>query len=155
MAFLTPIKIQRPCNGCTKCCEGFLSGEAYGYKFKLGTPCKFKNSAGCGIYSVRPYSPCQTFSCYWKDNHFVPENLKPSVSGVIMVERYLENYKYLDINYAGREVSPEVEDFLYQLYIGKKVENIRYISKGKYKLLSDNPTFKSLFIKTYGSENVI
>ena len=41
---------QRNCNNCTKCCEGWLSGEVNGYSFYPGRPCHFMKCDGCSIY---------------------------------------------------------------------------------------------------------
>lgn len=74
----------RECDGCTKCCDGSLSGNAHGHDFYPGKPCYFVIlNKGCTIYEDRPKSPCKAFECLWKLNPEIPDYLKPNLSGVI------------------------------------------------------------------------
>ena len=63
-----PIIAERACDGCTRCCEGWLTGIAYGYEFYPGKKCHFLSSKNCTIYPIRPDNPCKTFQCQWKEN---------------------------------------------------------------------------------------
>lgn len=72
----------RQCEGCTACCEGWLSGEALGKRFFPGQPCHWMSCNGCTIYEDRP-SLCTDFSCAWISNHFLPEWFKPTESNAI------------------------------------------------------------------------
>lgn len=87
--------IGRNCDGCTKCCEGYLTGEAFGHHFSPGNPCKFHNKKGCSIYEQRPYNPCKVFQCQWKSNLNIPEWLKPDKSGVIIGVDFINDFRYL------------------------------------------------------------
>jgi hypothetical protein len=73
----------RECNGCTACCEGWLTGEVNGHKFSPSVPCYYKTSAGCSIYKDRPQEPCKSFSCDWIINESFPEWMKPTESGTL------------------------------------------------------------------------
>jgi hypothetical protein len=101
--------ISRSCSSCTACCEGWLSGEAYGYSFSVGKKCVFCQVGGCSIYSVRPYNPCQVFECDWKRDASIPDWLIPKSSGVIIVSRKLGEYKYRSVVCMGsKELSESV-----------------------------------------------
>jgi hypothetical protein len=85
----------KPCGACTKCCEGWLSGSAYGYEFRPGKPCHFVSKSGCNIYPIRPQDPCKTFKCFWKENIELPDWLRPDQSGVIALIRFTEGRRHL------------------------------------------------------------
>lgn len=135
--------IDRSCNGCTKCCDGWLTCTIYGNRVDQYSPCKFKiKGEGCGIYPNRPYNPCHTFKCFWKTNNSIPDKFKPSKSNVIMIERVYEGLKFLDVVRAGDEMDTEVIDYTIQLFKDKKVENIRYLlPDNTVKYLSENQKF--------------
>jgi hypothetical protein len=96
----------RQCGTCTKCCEGSLSGSAYGIPFYKGKPCHFLiEKKGCGIYKDRPNDPCKTYSCEWLKNKEIPEWLKPERSNVIIDVRHVGSINYLNLVEAG-EVLP-------------------------------------------------
>lgn len=82
------VKISRKCGSCTKCCEGWLSGEVDNEKFYKGVPCKFcVTNSGCGNYNNRPDDPCKTFKCSWLSDDSLPEWAKPELCGAIIYER--------------------------------------------------------------------
>ena len=63
---------KRSCGSCTKCCEGWLSGEALGHKFYPGKPCHFiAIGKGCSVYAKRPQEPCVSYKCGWISNEAV------------------------------------------------------------------------------------
>ena len=97
-----PIVAGRSCDKCTACCEGWLWGNAFGFEFKPGTPCRFVKKSGCSIYEARPYEPCQTFLCHWKSNPVLPDWMRPDLSGVIVLVRYLDDLRYLVLHSTGR-----------------------------------------------------
>jgi hypothetical protein len=108
----------KPCATCSKCCEGWLTGAAYGYEFKPGTPCKFITNTGCGIYAARPEDPCKTFKCHWKINPRIPDWLRPDQSQVIILVKYIDQKRYLRLFNSG--AWPESKVFECQQN-GKKV----------------------------------
>lgn len=76
----------RPCDGCTACCDGQLSGSSHGNQFGAGTACVFLVNKICKIYPQRP-NCCVDYQCAWSQ-HVLPEHLKPSECGVLVsVER--------------------------------------------------------------------
>lgn len=101
--------MKRTCNGCTKCCEGWLSGEAKGIPFFKGRPCQFVSiGKGCSIYKDRPLEPCTTYQCGWIKNPDIPEWMKPSEVDAIVDFRELDGMKYLNIVESGKPLSVSV-----------------------------------------------
>jgi hypothetical protein len=144
MPFIKIINQDKPCNGCTKCCEGFLSGYAYGMPFYEGKLCYFKGKKGCKIYSIRPHNPCVTFKCFWKESILVPEKFKPNIINCIMVERYRDGYFWIEIHKAGGDVPQEVIDWATDLVENDKVKNFRFINKNyKYQIITKNQDFRN------------
>jgi len=63
-----------------------LSGIVLGQEISPNG-CRFVDSGvGCTIYNDRPERPCKTYQCFWRSNEDVPENLKPSITGMIITE---------------------------------------------------------------------
>lgn len=78
--------VMRLCGECTKCCDGWLYNEVYGNIVDVGNPCPFIDiHKGCSIYENRP-DGCKKFNCSWLLDKDIPENFKPSVTGVIIVK---------------------------------------------------------------------
>lgn len=120
-------KAVRSCDGCTKCCEGHLSGKSYGIKFLHGNPCHFVSlGKGCSIYEDRPYKPCQTFKCAWlmDETREFPEWMKPSLSNVIIVPRHIDDILYMDVVEAGCKIDSSILNWLFMYTINKK-HNLR------------------------------
>src|SRR5689334_10013771 len=85
---------ERTCGECAKCCEGWLSGEVFGHKFEVGTPCFFLERT-CSIYKDRPMDPCRTYLCGWMSEDFFPMWLKPSISNLIISKHpFNQSYFY-------------------------------------------------------------
>jgi hypothetical protein len=81
----------RKCGTCTKCCEGYLIANIRGNPIGNGKPCIFVEiGKGCKDYENRPQEPCKSFECGWITIDEMPEEFKPSMSGVIM-SRYENN----------------------------------------------------------------
>lgn len=95
--------MSRSCEGCTKCCEGFLSGEAESKKFYPGQPCHFVQiGKGCAIYAKRPKDPCVNYVCLWRKSDDVPAWMKPSEIDAIADERKTANgIGYVSLHEAG------------------------------------------------------
>lgn len=135
----------RPCDGCKKCCEGHLTGVAYGYEFYPGKKCNFIRDNGCGIYDVRPNDPCKTFKCAWKYDLNVPLWMKPDKVGTILVSRYENGFEYYNIIESGEKLSVEILSWAIQAVVNSKVKNIRYFMNGKWNSISTDPTFIKYF----------
>jgi hypothetical protein len=73
---------KRSCDGCTMCCEGWLSASALGHTFYPGQPCHWVGTKGCTVYADRP-PVCTGYECAWLSNHILPEWFKPSESSLI------------------------------------------------------------------------
>jgi len=138
----------RPCDGCTKCCEGWLTGEAYGYDFSPGKKCIFLNK-GCTIYPVRPDDPCKVFRCQWKINRSLPEWLKPDVSGVIVVKKTIEEFQYLHCVPTGVRVSDQVHTWAENYSMEHERNHIVVNDPLNVRVFSKNNIFKNLIRKYY------
>ena len=104
--------VGRACNGCTKCCDGWLTGQAYGLHFYPGKACQFKGSTGCMIYLNRPKNPCVSFECEWKRNGSIPEDIKPNKSNIIIVQRSVDGIEYWGVSEAGKVDHERVSQWL-------------------------------------------
>jgi len=99
---------QRNCNGCTKCCEGWLSDTIHGYKIYPNNPCRFKSLDGCSIYQNRPKEPCINYKCAWLEDNEIPIMFKPNESGVIIDYGGTLRSNILRIIGCGQEISLEI-----------------------------------------------
>jgi hypothetical protein len=75
----------RNCGECAKCCEGWLSGAAYGHAFSPGRPCFYLEKT-CSIYKDRPVDPCRNYRCGWLAEDTFPMWMKPSLVNVIITK---------------------------------------------------------------------
>jgi|LakMenEpi03Aug12_release.lakeMendotaPanAssembly.Ray.scaffolds.fasta_scaffold634204_2 hypothetical protein len=139
----------RSCDGCTKCCEGWLTGTAFGYAFYPGQPCKFIDKKGCGIYNVRPKDPCVGFQCTWKLNKNIPEWLKPNLSGIMITYRKLESYRYMSILSAGKPVDKKVIDWATESVNDGTVKHVCYSADGEWHFISNDDEFLKLIKSVY------
>jgi hypothetical protein len=106
---------KRSCGSCTKCCEGYLTGEAKGKSFYPGKPCHFiAIGKGCTIYAERPLNPCVTYKCGWLTNMDIPEWMKPSDVDAIIDERELHGMRYINLREAGSPVQARVLNWFFQ-----------------------------------------
>ena len=127
--------VVRNCDGCTKCCEGYLYGQSYGKQFMHGRPCHFALlGKGCSIYEDRPHSPCQTFKCVWviDTKRDFPEWMKPSLSNVIIVPRHINDILYIDVVEAGAKIDSTVLNWLFLYTLEKKVNMRVQIAGGHH-----------------------
>ena len=117
------IEIKRNCDGCTACCEGWLSGKAYDKEFFSGTPCYYKCESGCSIYENRPENPCKSYLCGWMKNLDFPELFKPSVSKVIITGRYDEklNKEFIEVLEMGEKIDSSILSWLFQYFLKTKI----------------------------------
>jgi hypothetical protein len=116
------VEVKRECGTCTKCCEGWLFGEAYGHSFYKGKPCHFiAIGKGCTIYAERPKDPCLVYSCAWLTNADFPEWLKPSEINAIIDFRKIYNtdIQYIKIHEAGEVLRSDVLSWLLSYAVSK------------------------------------
>lgn len=133
----------RECDGCTKCCEGWATGEAHGHKFYPGRKCFFVGERGCTIYKDRPQEPCVNFKCQWLINNDIPEWMKPNLVNVILVEENKNNIKYITVKEAGSPLDSSVLSWLFQEYLSGRISNIRYELNGGWNFIG-TPDFINL-----------
>ncbi len=78
-------------------------------EMRPGFPCKHCDVGGCKIYSDRPEDPCKRFFCGWmEENSELPESLKPSVAGVIVLtDRKWRGWKVLRAIPTGKSIPEE------------------------------------------------
>lgn len=132
----------RSCDGCTKCCEGWLTANIYGFEMNpTNGACRFLAKSGCGIYAVRE-PLCKNFQCDWKENTAIPEYLKPDKCNAIIMTKRLENYRYYRIITAGIVKKYVYEWAEEQTKMGKHV--VVYGIDGELIIYSNDQQFKSL-----------
>lgn len=102
-------KGSRSCEGCTKCCEGWLTAEIHGELMYPGKPCQNCNPGiGCTDYSNRPENPCKTYMCFWRSDDAVPVQFKPSDVNSIISSGEMDGMPYLSLFEAGEKMRPEI-----------------------------------------------
>jgi len=106
--------IKRKCDGCTMCCEGYLSGEVRNKPFYYGRPCHFLGTTGCTMYEERPEHPCRVFTCGWlDDSEMFPEWMKPNLSKIIAHRKKTPNgFLYYKIYECGQKIDSKVLNYL-------------------------------------------
>lgn len=98
----------RKCGSCTKCCEGWLVGEAYGYKFFPQNPCFFLEiNNGCIIYDTRPDDPCKSFNCLWIKNEQTPVWMYPKTNKCIPIESNIAGIPYINLVPSDEDINDE------------------------------------------------
>lgn len=125
---------KRSCGSCTKCCDGWLHGEAHGHRFWPGRPCHFVGESGCSIYKDRPHDPCKTYSCEWLINDDIPLWMKPDKINAILTKKRKKGVEYVEVSEAGEKLRVEVLDWLVFYGIAKK-KNIKYYLSGTFNKL--------------------
>lgn len=133
--------MDRSCDGCTKCCDGHLTANIYGYEMGPKKPCHFVSKNGCSIYAMRPYNPCKGFKCVWKKNFKVPLEFKPDLIDMIMLEKALDDIPYVLLVPATSEITLEILDWAVSAVDNGSIENIVYQHKDQIRVISRNPDF--------------
>ena len=123
----------RSCGTCAKCCEGWLSGEAYGHKFFKGRPCFFLNKT-CSIYDTRPESPCRTYKCGWLDELHFPEWMKPDLVNVIINRASFKEIKYYALVESGSLLDVKVLSWMIQWVLNNNQNLMYYIEGGMNRI---------------------
>jgi hypothetical protein len=128
---------KRKCDGCTRCCEGWLhatitgpTGEAY--PMYPGRKCQFHRKGSCSIYDRRPADPCRGYTCAWLTEEIIPEWMKPSESNVILTWHKVKeiDQMYLEVVECGTPLTAEVLNWLIHLYLRNKVNVVYRLSGG-------------------------
>ena len=115
---------KRQCGSCTACCEGWLSGQAYGYAFYPGRPCHFKGAGCCSIYPDRPENPCKGFECVWLSKTLVelPEWMRPDLCGsIVLVNEWRDKEYALRVFETGKKIDSTVLSWFIELYLTHNV----------------------------------
>jgi hypothetical protein len=117
---------KRKCDGCTLCCEGWLSGEVMGKPFYSGRPCHFLGTNRCTIYETRPEHPCKVFTCGWlNDDEMFPEWMKPTLTKIIAHrQKTINGFLYYKIYECGQKIDSKVLNYLILYSLNNSV-NIR------------------------------
>lgn len=98
-------KNQRSCDGCTKCCEGWLTANIHGEEMYPGKPCQFvEKGVGCTIYDNRPQDPCKNFMCFWRADGIVPIEFKPSEIGSLITIQRIDDMDYYSLVECGEKL---------------------------------------------------
>jgi hypothetical protein len=125
-------KVKRECGTCTKCCEGYLTGEALGHTFFLGKPCHFVAiGKGCTVYAKRPKEPCVTYKCGWLTNEDIPEWMKPDAVNIIIDIRNIEGHSYLNLREAGSNLSASVLNWFIQYVLKNQLNAVWQVNGGE------------------------
>jgi hypothetical protein len=138
----------RECGSCTKCCDGWLSADIYGYQMKPHSPCKYLTDK-CSIYRDRP-SVCEEFICGWlrDDGTLFPDWMQPNVINNILVYNRIGNITWYKLVEAGEDINVLLLSFLIQ-ESGRKQFNLEYyVSETQFLIGTDE--FKSFVKSTAG-----
>jgi hypothetical protein len=120
----------RDCGSCRKCCEGWLSGEAYGHKFYKGIPCFYLGDK-CSIYHKRPKEPCKNYICAWKKYEEVfPEWMKPDLINAIISEKIKGDMWYFEVMEAGKILDVRVLNWMIIWALRNSKNLVYYIDSG-------------------------
>ena len=124
---------ERSCNGCAKCCEGWLHSEAYGHAFYKGRPCFFLQKT-CSIYETRPENPCRTYKCAWLAEDTFPAWMKPDLVNNIITRRNVNNISYYEIIEAGSTMEAKTLSWLVHWALNTNNNILYYIEGGANKV---------------------
>lgn len=127
---------ERQCDGCTKCCEGWLYGQAYDHKFYKGRPCFFLSKT-CTIYDTRPENPCRSYKCAWLAEDSFPQWMKPNLVNIIITRREVENLVFYEILEAGSTIEAKTLNWLIQWAITSNKNILYEVDGGSNRLGSD------------------
>lgn len=140
---IVPISsVNRSCNGCTACCEGWLVGEVNGKHFYPGSKCHYLGENCCTIYETRPVNPCQDFKCAWLIDEDIPVWLKPSISKVLIINRKIDEYDYWEVLEAGSKIDSEALSWIFKHFINRKITNFRYQVNGGWNTIGEKEFLK-------------
>lgn len=130
------VKPKRTCDGCTACCQGYLSGMAHGNNFQPGKPCFFISEKSCSIYADRPDEPCKSFKCEWLAHDYLPMWMRPDLSKVIVVRRERDNKEWIEVKEAGQKIDSAVLSWMV-LWAVNNNKNLHYQVDGGWNYLEN------------------
>lgn len=123
---------KRKCGTCTKCCEGFIVGQAHGKPFYPGKPCHFISiGEGCSSYANRPEDPCKTYNCLWLEDPDLPEWMKPDKINAIIDMRIVKGIPYIHVLEAGAVLSSKVLSWVIQYALSNSMNVCWEVERGK------------------------
>lgn len=123
---------KRKCDGCTRCCEGWLHATIETYPMYPGRKCQFHRKGGCSIYDRRPADPCRGYTCAWLTEEMIPEWMKPSESNVIMTWHLAKdiNQMYLEVVECGTPLSAEVLNWIVHFHLRNNANVVYRLNGG-------------------------
>jgi hypothetical protein len=127
---------KRTCDGCTMCCQGHLTGQAYGHTFQQGKPCFFVSAKGCTIYEDRPVEPCKSFECDWLKYDYLPMWMRPDLSKVIVRRTIEDNTEWVYIVEAGQKMDAAILSWIIIWATNNKI-NIKYEVDGGWNWIKN------------------
>lgn len=125
--------MNRSCDGCTKCCEGWLQGNVNGHAFYRGRPCFYLKKT-CSIYEARPDVPCRSYKCGWLDDIQFPEWMRPDLVNVIINRVTHKNINYYVLVEAGSLLDVRVLSWMVQWAINNNQNLMYYIDSGENRI---------------------
>ena len=121
---------KRECDGCTKCCEGWLAGEVHGHNMFKGRPCFYFNK-NCTIYEDRPDHPCKSFKCSWLSEEKVfPVWMKPDSINAIITRQKFNDIFYYEVTETGVTLEARTLSWLIQWAISTETNLLYRIDGG-------------------------
>ncbi|MDG6779113.1 hypothetical protein QCB44_10385 [Thiomicrorhabdus sp. zzn3] len=109
--------MQRSCQPCTACCDGWVQIKVKGCEAYPGHPCPHSTGQGCDDYENRPVNPCQQFECAWvKQDSHLPDDFRPNECGALVIDGVLQ-WQGLTVDLAvpvGREIPEKTLEWLMQ-----------------------------------------
>ena len=126
----------RTCDGCAKCCEGWLSGEVNNHAFFRGRPCFYLNKT-CSIYDSRPDTPCRSFRCSWLAEDTFPHWMKPDLVNVIITKKKVNDIFYYEAVEAGSTLDVKTLSWLVHWAINTGNNLLYYLDNGINKIGSN------------------
>lgn len=109
--------MQRQCQPCTACCDGWVRIEVKGCEAYPGHPCPHSTGSGCDDYENRPVNPCRQFECTWvKKGSYLPDDFRPNECGALVIDSILQ-WQGLTVDLAvpvGREIPEKTLHWLMQ-----------------------------------------
>ena len=137
MKQLPIVSRERSCDGCTKCCEGYVSAVVFGERIQPGRPCRFTGPTGCTVYEQRQEDPCKTFKCLWLANDTLPEWMKPDLIDAIFTQRLTDKGEpFWAIAEAGAKLDSSVLAWVVEELVRRQGQlNVMYQVGGGWRYL--------------------